>query len=331
MNISVFGKLLLCGTLFAYSHCVNANDSVARVGIGGLELVKTDNIQMVSEKLEISVKKIRVKYHFLNTSDTDIRTTVAFPMPAINGARRIIGGEENQRPLDSFQIRVNGKSVSVKKKRVFFVNGTDVTDKLQQIGLSEEQIFNPKFDCWLGDPRQGDCKMTDDQFKSIQEMKIRFDGQIQETAYWEQVFPAGKEIEVTHEYKPFVSSGANGYYADSKWGMESLRKRGAEACLDEQMYRALLRQRDKKTLESSEDSEGPKLPIYSQDVEYILGTGKNWQGPIKDFKLILNKTLPSEIVSLCFPGRPVKISPIAIMFSQTDYVPQDKLIVYFYR
>jgi len=47
--------------------------------------------------------------------------------------------------------------------------------------------------------------------------------------------------------------------------------------------------------------------------------------------LRLVKERPDEFVSVCFPGKPDKISPTVYEFYQKDFVPQDTLVVYFYR
>ena len=39
---------------------------------------------------------------------------------------------------------------------------------------------------------------------------------------------------------------------------------------------------------------------------------------------------PNDIVSLCFPGKPVRAAPNVLEFHQTNYVAQDRLVVYFY-
>jgi hypothetical protein len=67
-------------------------------------------------------------------------------MPAFNGAARYLEGyRENQRPIDSFKISVNGGLVTVNKNRVFLIDSVDVTDKLRVIGLSDKKIFDPLF------------------------------------------------------------------------------------------------------------------------------------------------------------------------------------------
>jgi hypothetical protein len=299
--------IFLCGMLFAIS--ANANDSHARVGAGGIELLKTDDIQMVSEVLEISTSKIRVTYHFLNISNHDITTTVAFPMPAFNG---IGDASENQRPLDSFRVYINGVEVSVNKNRVFLIDNVDVTDKLRKIGLSDKQLFDPAFNCMWGyidEAEAGGCRLTKAQNETILKMNA-YRGQIKETAYWEQTFPAGQKIEVVHEYQPFV-----GFQPSLD------QKRIREACLDKRTIKAM----------GGEFDEFGHLIGGGRDVEYILGTGRNWKGPIKNFRLILKKKSPEEWVSLCFPGKPVKTGPTTIEFSHTDFVPQDRLIIYFFH
>lgn len=328
--MNVFLKLLGASILLISTCAANANDSIARVGAGGLELLKTDNIQMVSEVLEISPSKIKVKYHFLNTSNNDIKTTVAFPMPAFDESGVIDGVKENQRPLDSFKIFVNAAPVPTKNNRVFLINNVDVTDKFRNIGLSDVQIFDPKFTCTglIEDLNaQAKCKLTTAQISAIKNMNTGGNGQIQETAYWEQTFPAGKKIEVVHEYKPFVGELEFGTYDFTN--TQVISETGAEACFDNSTLKAIQNKRHKL----SDDPDDPNTypPVALRQVEYILGTGRNWQGPIKSFKLILKKESPNDIVTLCFPGKPLKTSPTTIEFSQSDFVPQDKLIVFFYH
>ena len=43
-----------------------ANDSTAQLGAGGLELVRNDTIEVLSEDLYVSAKEVRVTYHFRN-------------------------------------------------------------------------------------------------------------------------------------------------------------------------------------------------------------------------------------------------------------------------
>lgn len=77
MRTSYLASLLAITSL----STVQANDSTAAFGVGGLVFTKSDHIVMQEEDLWISKDKIRVAYKFYNTSDTPITTRVAFPLP----------------------------------------------------------------------------------------------------------------------------------------------------------------------------------------------------------------------------------------------------------
>lgn len=49
----------VCGLLALLTSAASANDTIARIGVGGLEFTKSDAIVMVSEHLVISAKKSR--------------------------------------------------------------------------------------------------------------------------------------------------------------------------------------------------------------------------------------------------------------------------------
>jgi len=57
-----------------------ANDSSAELATGGLVFVKNPDVKMLAEDLYISTKEIRVRYKFLNKSNADVTTLVAFPL-----------------------------------------------------------------------------------------------------------------------------------------------------------------------------------------------------------------------------------------------------------
>lgn len=314
-------KIVCMWAVLHFVSGANANDGIAHVSTGGIELLKTDDIQMVSEELEISTKQIKVKYHFLNTSKNDIKATVAFPMPAFsNAAER----SENDHQMTDFKLFVNGVQMPVNMRRVFRIKGVDVTDQLRKIGLSEQQIFDPEFLCFFfAKSANRECLLKPELFAAIKKLGYENygDAEIQETAYWELVFPAGKEIEVTHEYKPFTGWVYQPSSVIDRSQVNGLFKNGA-ACMDDKTLQSITKMYQK----------GEAMPnLWIGDVEYILGTGRNWKGPIKDFKLILKKDMPEQRVSLCFPGKPVKTSPTTIEFAQKNFVPQDKLYVIFYH
>jgi hypothetical protein len=74
---------LLIIAVTGFASAALANDSSALLEAGGIVLTQSADVTMVSEDLTISRSKVRVAYQFKNTSDKDVRTRVAFPVPPI--------------------------------------------------------------------------------------------------------------------------------------------------------------------------------------------------------------------------------------------------------
>lgn len=316
-----------CAALMLFiSDFAIANDSIARVGAGGITLLKTENIRMVQEELEISTESIRVRYRFKNESEKDIQATIAFPMPTFgwNPGESML--DANIKPLRPFTTKVDGRSVDVTIAKKAVIGGNDVTNTLRGIGLADEQIFetfshcpddgmNSKFElCGLS-------KDQEDALKKLGEWKVS------EIALWGHTFQAKKEVEVTHEYAPFVGAsytypfqGKSGYVSDVL-----VKGASAEACVDDGTRKAI-----QKRVKSFVVAGANAVWVSLDEVEYILGTGRNWKGPIGAFKLRIIKDSPNQVVSLCFPGKPKWLDEKTFEFSQVNYVPQDKLVIYFY-
>ena len=108
----MLGRLVaVCGVLAAGS--AYANDSIGELGTGGIILSRTDAVQMVSENLSIGLDKVTVDYVFKNSTDKDVDTLVAFPMPDIDGTvydRAYIPDDQSDNFL-GFEVTVDGKEV----------------------------------------------------------------------------------------------------------------------------------------------------------------------------------------------------------------------------
>ncbi len=226
--------------------------------------------------------------------------------------------------MDSFKVWVNGSPVCPNVFRKAVVGDRNVTEDLRRFGMSDAQIF-------------GDADVTDDQKSALGNLKVAnrslYDFDIAEIAYWDQSFPAGQEIAVEHRYAPAVGKtwasvatdgSFDGLNASSSAG-ERLGLRRNEACLDDRTKRAILNRIDETAANRPES-----LYVNLHNVEYILSTGRNWKGPIGQFTLRVEKDKPEQIVSLCFPGKPSKVSPTVYEFREKDFVPQGRLVVDFY-
>jgi hypothetical protein len=117
---------------------------------------------------------------------------------------------------------------------------------------------------------------------------------VKETYYWEQTFPAGRDLNVQHSYVPGVGGTVAvslGYpdYRSSAEGRAEMRR----YCTDRDFLAALDRWggRDRNTITASE-----------QRLGYILTTGGNWRSPIGSFRLVVDKLNPRSIISFCETG-----------------------------
>jgi hypothetical protein len=91
---------------------------------GGLVLAKNNVIELRSEELFISPKKIIVDYIFYNRTKRDVKITVAFPQPDLDFA--LVDEESTDIPTDDpvnvfgFVTEVNGTAVRAQvEERVF--------------------------------------------------------------------------------------------------------------------------------------------------------------------------------------------------------------------
>jgi|GEM_PF-796796 len=325
--LTVFTAFVITMMIVISPSAILANDSTARLAAGGIELVKNEHIRMLEEVLEISPKKVKVKYRFLNEADHGIDTLVAFPLPFYSGiAHANVSIGDPSIIFATFKVLVNGKPVITRSERKALLDGHDITDRLRKLGLSDQEIF---FD--VSDAERGDLWTKLERFK----IKIGNWWDISRTFFWHMSFPARKETAVSQEYAPATGAGwailRQREGADQfKEGLEELwssftGKDDNEDCLDAITKRAIAN-RVKATLAKGAES----VDFKYDSVEYILGTGRNWKGPIGDFTLRLIKEKPEQFVSVCFPGKPEKISPTVYEFRQKDFVPQDSLVVYFY-
>jgi hypothetical protein len=196
------------------------------------------------------------------------------------------------------------------------MNGKDITNELRGIGLSDKQIFEAIAYCEGVDFGEVPvevavlkCGFTAQQSEAISKRNL-WGWWIQETKLWEYVFPAHKEVHVVHEYSP---------HAGLTWGFNTSLI--DKACIDKRTAKAI----EKLPATDSENSR-----LFVESVAYILKTGNNWKGPIAHFKLIIRKSSPDQIVSLCFRGRPKHVDG-NIEFTEYNFVPEDDLVVYFFK
>ncbi len=288
-------------TIFALSLSLAAlpalaNDSTAETAAGGLVLTRSDSIDMLSEDLYVSADEIRVRYVFRNQSAEDVRTIVAFPMPIHDLA---IERDGDIAFPSEFTTRVDGVEIPMQVERRATLDGADITALLDGAGLS----LTTDVDAWdfgaLLDALPGDAQQRLIAADAVEVLSHRGTRhlqpmwQVSDNWYWEQVFPAGEEIIVEHSYHPGTGGSVDTGlifegFAESEWGRQMI----ADYCIDDDFMAGVHRMRNS----------GHYLAIGERVLTYILTTGANWRAPIGDFRLVVDKGEPENLVSFCAEG-----------------------------
>ena len=72
------------------------------------------------------------------------------------------------------------------------------------------------------------------------------------------------------------------------------------------------------------DAEGNTAQLRERRINYVLKTGANWLGPIKDFKIVIDKGSPDRLISFCLDNVK-KISSTAFQVRKKDFTPERDL------
>jgi hypothetical protein len=314
---------MLCGAP------AQANDSSAELATGGLVLTRSDSIEMKAEDLYISADQVIVRYRFLNTSDKPVRTVVAFPMPDIGGE----GFFESDHGLPSddatnlldFATTVDGRPVKALVEQKALVNGLDRTDWLLDHGVplaAHRPEAGKALDALSPADKQEALDLglawvdKYDVGKGWEE-HLAPSWVLKTTFYWTQTFPPGKELLVEHRYKPSVGGSVSSLLGSDYWGRDGegwTEAMTRDYCIDKDLVATTERRRKE-----------PGFSGYQElRLAYILTTGANWAQPIGDFRLVIDKGAPTNLLSFCGEGVK-KISPTQFEIRKTDFTPQADL------
>ncbi len=315
LSLAVLASCLL-------STPASANDSEAEVAVGGLTLKPSANITLDSEDLFISRDEVRVQYQFTNASAQDITATVAFPLPDMPTGDGEAGAMVDYRRSLDFKTNVDGKPATLDFFEQALRDGRDVSARLRASGIplnAGVDGFDRIINALAPGQRQA---LIHDGF--IEEAGS--DGNPIWTAKWilkstvtrQQIFPAGATIKVEHRYKPIVGGSVAGalerQYRDEEWARSQIKK----YCIEDSWFAAFDRMQEKQK------PNGEVMGYSELWLGYILKSGANWKGPIRKFRLVVDKGHLESLVSFC-AGDVKKISPTQLEVRKTDFEPADDL------
>jgi hypothetical protein len=328
MRNFVFGTSAVLGVAAALlsQTGASANDSAAAIGLGGLELVEQGDVAMLAEDLYVSRDKIRVRYRFRNESAAPQKMLVAFPLPEVDLSEmedmNIGWPSDNQDDPVGFKAIVNGQSVAPKLERKALLKGKDVTAELKAAGVP---LGYPFGDFWERVKQVKRSEIDKLAKKGIVEVhdqpaQVRPLWTLKSTYYWEQDFPSGEIVEVEHEYAPVI--GGSFFTSEGFKNFEDLSADPyfAKFCVDRTTFAAI-----QKKLKAPAKGHSSGILSYT-DIRYVLKTGRNWKGPIGEFKLTVDKGAPANIVSFCAAGVK-KSGPTTFVVEKQNWEPDEDLAV----
>jgi len=292
-----------------------ANDSSAELATGGLVFVKNPDVKMLAEDLYISTKEIRVRYKFLNKSNADVTTLVAFPLPDITldfSDTTIEIPTDDPVNMFGFTTTVEDQLVHANVEQKAYAQNSDQTDILTRMRIPLAPHLEATQKALTRLPAA-----DKDQLKRLGLIKI-FEGGSEETVsplwtlktnfYWKQKFAAGRETIIEHRYKPSVGSTVGvTEYQKQQYFREYQRK----YCMEPSFLRSV-----ERPTGGSAGSSG----FVEHRIEYILKTGANWAGPIKQFRVVVDKGKATNIVSFCADGVQ-KIGPTQFEMRAKNFTP----------
>ncbi len=329
MRRPILSLLLLCSGLVLTPLAASANDSMAELKTGGITYVRSDAVRMLREDLSISMDQIDVDYVFQNTTDADVESLVAFPMPDIvpvpyESEVAIPGKTDN---FLGFRVWVGGKEVHPELSQRALAYGIDVTGELYGMGIPLMPLSRATQDALMRLPQDvhddwiARGLIYDDVYDVGKGMVAHPTASwtLQQVYAWRMIFPAGRQVRVSHSYHPSVggSTGLNFVYY-SKENSELYDEYVDKYCIDQAFMNAAL----KRQLPDG------GFAVWESWISYILTTGQNWYGPIGTFHLTIDKGSTKNLVSFCGTGVR-KTGPTRFELTYKDYIPERELDILF--
>lgn len=320
-------NVVLAGLLLTSAPAL-ANDSEAALGLGGLLFEHNAQIAMESEDLFLSAEKVDVRYTYRNTSTRPLTILVAFPLPDVPLEGQDWDWMEASYPdWDDIGMvtRVQGQEVQLMRIDIPKVAGKDVSARLKAEGWPVRFWQDAGLDARLN------ALSADDKSALVAEGLLTREGMegqdvrpawsVSTSFVRTQTFPPGVAVTVQHSYTPRLG-GSVASALDRDAREESMPGRGGYTstyCVDQ----AFLRGYDRKRYKPDGGRNHLVYPVETW-LNYTLSTGANWKGPIKRFRLTVDKGSPDALLSLCMDGIR-KISPTRFEVVKTDFEPDRDL------
>jgi hypothetical protein len=301
------------------------NDTAAELSIGGLQFTRTNDIVMDGEDLRISADRVAVNYRFINVSGKPVTLTVAFPLPDIDLSEPDNIALPSNDPVNfvDFETRIDGRPAKFRIDQRAMVGGKDFSDLLSQFKLPLLPIGNREI-------RTSDLPAATRERLLAEGLLVpagtgdngrpfySFGWIVKTSAVRSQTFPFDHPVSVEHLYKPIVGNSTDTILRKplrlSKGLAAEVERYRKEYCVSDSFLAGIDKLLD----------DGSHKPVQERRIGYVLKTGGNWSGPIKNFTLAIDPGGRNRLVSFCLGA--LKPSPTqATEFFAKDLKPDADL------
>jgi Domain of unknown function (DUF4424) len=307
-----------------------ANDSSAELSVGGLVFKKNSDVSIESEDLQIGTDHVVVHYRFRNQSQAPVKLTIAFPLPDIDlsEAENIAIPTSDGKNFVGFQTKIDGKPANFEIVQRAFLGDTDVSARIKEAGLSLLPIGGEQQQRIKGLAESTRTRLLEAglliPIGSDERGQDLYGGawRVKTAVMREQVFPPGQTVEVEHRYRTSVGVSFDTVLRKSLRASKAMQaefeRYRKDYCITEELLQAI-----DKIAGSAEANTGH---LQERRISYVLSTGANWAGPIKEFHLVVDKGQPDRLVSFCSENVK-KISPTAFEVRAKDFTPSRDLSI----
>jgi Domain of unknown function (DUF4424) len=298
-----------------------ANDTSAELAVGGLVFTKSADVSIESEDLTITPDNVTVRYVFVNQGAGPVTLTVAFPLPDIDLADGANVAFPTSDPVNfvGFSTKVDGKPINFTIDQRAMLDSKDITGKLREMGIPLLPIGARQLKINELPQQTRDRAVTagllvqsgtNDKGEPLYEPTWT----LKTSVVRQQTFPPGKPVSVEHRYRTSVGMSFDTVLRQGlrqKKALESeVQRYKTNYCILDDFLKSIDR--------LAGADEANKTKILERRISYVLKTGANWAGPIKNFHLVVDKGQPDRIVSFCGDGVK-KISPTAFEMRASDF------------
>jgi len=301
---------------------------------GGLVPTGSTQIQMESEDVQITPRRISIHYVFRNPGDQDETTTIAFRFPDLDGMAVCASSyrlpRRNEVNFMGFNLLSGGNPIPTKMDVQAFHEGQDVTARLAGVGLAPIVLPEPL--------NAGLTKIAPEELQRLEQ-----EGLIEEHEFktplmatrkrrgwcgqwlmrvqfsWTQTIAAHQAIELTQVYSPVAGGGSFTPTSDGSIysGTYCAGNDAIDAIMTARRGAAEAKDKDDK-------DKGPPILFYEQAIEFTLTSAKDWNGPIGTFHLTVQMNDPKDLLMTCTYGLQ-RTAPFKYEVTRENYQPSNEL------